>query len=343
MPDWRIPMEHKPVSSSQIASIAHDAAALTMQVLFRRGGLYEYSDVSSEEFAAVLNPTTQFNQSVGTAYAQLIKGRKPARKLEGQPWPAEKAQVVADWPAAVDAVSTEFQTEPAEMPAEVQIVSRKSQSLTEQASTLAVIDADTQIEASEALKAIAAMRKEISDTFKPMKDAAFKAHRTICQQEKTLDDPLAQAEATLKSRIGHFVGEQQRLAREAEEAARAEERRRADAEAAQFAQEQALEQAIDLEARGNTVAAEAVLANPAPVAPRYVAPAPVAPAVAQVKGVSTRTDWDFRITDISQIPRDYLLPNETAIRNLGKNTQGRAKVPGVEFFPKTVVATSRRG
>jgi hypothetical protein len=335
-------MEHIAVSSSQIASIAHDSAGLTMQVLFRRGGLYEYSDVSPEEFAAVLNPTTQFNQSVGTAYAQLIKGRKPARKLEGQPWPAEKAKVV-DWPAAVDAVSTEFQAEPAEMPAEVQTVSRKSQSLTEQASTLAVIDADSQIEASEALKAIAAMRKEISDTFKPMKDAAFKAHRTICQQEKMLDDPLAQAEATLKGRIGHFVGEQQRLAREAEEAARAEERRRADAEAAQFAQEQALEQAIDLEARGNTVAAEAVLANPAPVAPRYIAPAPVAPAVAQVKGVSTRTDWDFRITDISQIPRDYLLPNETAIRNLGKNTQGRAKVPGVEFFPKTVVATSRRG
>jgi hypothetical protein len=335
-------MEHIAVSSSQIASIAHDSAGLTMQVLFRRGGLYEYSDVSPEEFAAVLNPTTQFNQSVGTAYAQLIKGRKPARKLEGQPWPAEKAKVV-DWPAAVDAVSTEFPAEPAEMPAEVQTVSRKSQSLTEQASTLAVIDADSQIEASEALKAIAAMRREISDTFKPMKDAAFKAHRTVCQQEKMLDDPLAQAEATLKGRIGHFVGEQQRLAREAEEVARAEERRRADAEAAQFAQEQALEQAIDLEARGNTVAAEAVLANPAPVAPRYIAPAPVAPAVAQVKGVSTRTDWDFRITDISQIPRDYLLPNETAIRNLGKNTQGRAKVPGVEFFPKTVVATSRRG
>jgi hypothetical protein len=332
-------MEHIAVSSSQIASIAHDAAGLTMQVLFRRGGLYEYSDVSLEEFNAVRFPASQFNSSVGTAYTQLIKGRKPARKLEGQTWPTPPQ---TDWNAAAEAVAP-APAEPAEMPAEVQTVSRKSQDLTGRASTLAVVDPDSQTEASEALLAIAAMRKEIADTFKPMKDAAFKAHKTVCQQEKMLDDPLAQAEATLKGRIGHFVAEQQRLAREAEEAARAEERRRADEEAAQASQEQALDQAIDLETRGDVAGAAAVLANPAPVAPRYIAPAPVAPAVAQVKGVSMRTDWDFRITNISLIPRDYLVPNETAIRNLGKNTKGRANVPGVEFFEKTVVAASRRG
>ena len=187
------------------------------------------------------------------------------------------------------------------------------------------------------------MRREIGETFKPMKDAAYRAHKVICEQERMLDLPLETVEKVLKNRIGGFVTEQRRLAALEEQRLRQVAEAEAAERAAKETVDQAIEQAIDLEARGQTAAAEAVLAAPAPVPARYVAPAPVAPAVAQVKGVTMRTDWDFRITNINLIPREYLVINESAIRQLGKNTQGRAQVPGVEFFPKPVVAASRRG
>jgi hypothetical protein len=331
-------MEHIALNSSQIASIAYDPSAEVMQVLFKRGGLYAHEQTTLEEFDKILNPGSEFEHSSGKAYNALIKGRKPTHKLEGTPWPSGNA------PALSRTDGLPETGEPAPIPAEVQTVSRKSTELTQQATAIEVIDPSSQEKASEVLLAIASMRKEIADTFKPMKDAAFKAHRVICEQERNFDAPLADVERNIKNRIGGYVYRQQQLAQQAEEEAREAERVRAEREATERSQQQALDQAIDMESRGFPEALlQEVLANPAPVAPRYVAPAPVAPAVAQVKGVSMREDWDFRLVDINLIPREYLLVNEVAIRALGKSTKGRAKIAGVEFFPRTVVAASRRG
>lgn len=307
-----------------------------MQVLFRRGGLYEYSDVSADEFISVLRPAPEHNQSVGTAFGALIKGRKTYRRLEGTPWPSGQA------PAPTQAAETSpatSETAPA-LPAEV---SRKSTELTLQASLIEVIDPKTQEMASEILLAIAGMRKEIADTFKPMKDAAFKTHRTICDQERTLDTPLLEAEQTLKRAIGSFVAEQKRLAAEAEAAERRRLQEEADRIAAEESQRLAIEDAVALEAEGKIDEAEAVLANPIPVQPVRVAPAPVVPAVAQVKGVRTTQVWKFRITDANKIPREYLVVNESAIKAVVSRTNGKIQIPGVETYPEEQVAASRRG
>jgi len=347
-------MEHVPVESSSIATIAHDPHSSIMQVLFKNGGLYEYDDVSPDEFFTVLQPGSEFAGSVGHAYASTIKGKKASRKIDKIDIPLPTNGKAPEIRASIEGRTVQragldqgpaaapAQSSPAEvLPPEAQAVSMKSAHLTAQAGAIEVTDPATQERASEVLLAIASIRREISETFKPMKDAAFKAHRVVCDQERKLDEPLATAELQLKLRISTFIETQERLARQAEEAARQAELARATAEATQQSQELALEQAIDLEARGDSAGAEAVLANPAPVPPRYSAPAPVAPNVARVKGVSTVAGWDFRIVDISQIPREYLMVNETAIRNVGKNTQGRARIAGVEFFPTTIVRASR--
>jgi hypothetical protein len=220
-------------------------------------------------------------------------------------------------------------------------VSRKSTELASQAEGLEVLNELSQAHASELLLTIAAMRKEIADTFKPMKDAAHRTHKTICDQEKALDSPLADAERELKKRIGAYVLEQQGLARQAEEALRQLELERAKLAAQTESIEQALADAVALEAQGNMAAAEALLAHPAPAPLRYTAPAPVAPRTATVAGVTTRTDWDFRIVNEALIPREYLLIHASAIRNVGRATKGKAKIAGVEFFAKPVVAASR--
>jgi hypothetical protein len=332
-----------PVESNLFASIGHDRASNTMHVLYKRGGLYRVEETTAEEFERVLQPGAEHEFSVGKAFNSLIKGRKPTFKVEGGGQDASADAVpLKEAPASAVIDAAQPEDTPA-LPAEAQAVSRKSSELTIQAEAIKVLDPATQQRASEILLAIAAMRREIAETFKPMKDAAYKAHRVICDQEKMLDTPLAQAEFAIKGQIGSFVQEQQRLAREAEERAREEARLAAEEESRRRTQEQAIEQAIDLEARGNLEAAEAVLAAPAPVPVRYVAPAAVAPQVAQVKGVATRFEWDFRIVDFNKIPREYLMVNEAAIRSVVKATKGKIDIPGVEAYEKTVVAASRRG
>lgn len=321
-----------PSRSSQIAQIGHDGQALCL-VLFRRSGLYEHGDVDADFFERFKK-----HPKPGEFYAANLLNRQPYRKL-GDDLQSMPTAAIVEVPSP-DPVPESPKPEAA-LPPEAQAVSRKSTELTVQASSILVSSPESQQQASDVLLTVAAMRKEIADTFKPMKDAAFKSHRTICDQEKTLDAPLLEAEKTLKTRIGDYVMEQQCIAREAEEALRKEELERAQRESREEGERLAIIDAIDLEAAGDIKAAEAVLNNPAPAPMRYVAPAPVAANVARTAGVSTRMEWDFRITNEALIPREYLLVNESAIKSLGKTTKGKAKITGVEFYEKPVVAASR--
>lgn len=352
-------MNHIAVESSMLASIAYDPSTESMEALFKREGLYLHRKVSLDLFERVLHPGPEHQHSVGKAYNALIRGRKdlPAEKLgktitdtklgesldgvtpeaEAAPTPAPRIQEVLR--ASLDVAPAAE----ASLPPEVALVQSKSSSLAAQAAEIQVVDPDTQVLAADMLVTVAQMQTEIERTFEPMKQAAFRAHRVICDQETSLKGPLKAAEIVLKAQIANYVTEQNRLAREQDEANREAERERAEREAAAATVDQAIDQAIDLEARGDTRAAEAVLANPAPAPVRYQAPAPTQANVAATKGVSTRTSWNYRITDFNLIPREYLLVNESAIRNAGKNTQGRIRIAGVEFFEETVVATSRRG
>jgi len=72
-------------------------------------------------------------------------------------------------------------------------------------------------------------------------------------------------------------------------------------------------------------------------------PVPIlASAPAKVSGLSTREHWDFRITDPSKLPREYLIPNEAAIRSVVKGLKGQTNIPGVEVFRDDVVAGRSR-
>ena len=47
-------MQRTPVSSSNCASVGYDAATSTLEVEFKRGGIYQYFDVPASEHAALL-------------------------------------------------------------------------------------------------------------------------------------------------------------------------------------------------------------------------------------------------------------------------------------------------
>lgn len=64
-------MERTPVESRHLRSMGHDPVAGALEVEFRNGAVWRYSDVSESEYEQVLS-----HRSRGAAFHSLIKGRK---------------------------------------------------------------------------------------------------------------------------------------------------------------------------------------------------------------------------------------------------------------------------
>ncbi len=64
---------------------------------------------------------------------------------------------------------------------------------------------------------------------------------------------------------------------------------------------------------------------------------PAAVAKVETKGISKREDWDFEVLDEAAIPREFLAVDEVKLRKYAKAMKASANVPGVRFFPKTII------
>lgn len=64
--------------------------------------------------------------------------------------------------------------------------------------------------------------------------------------------------------------------------------------------------------------------------------------VARRKGSShIAKRWTFEIVSVSDLPRDYLIPDEQKLAKLATALKGDAKVPGVRFFEVESLVTGR--
>ena len=70
--------------------------------------------------------------------------------------------------------------------------------------------------------------------------------------------------------------------------------------------------------------------------------APVVPETPKVEGITTRQDWDFEIINPNEVPRDFCIPDEKAIRAFIKATKGTKPIAGVKIFEKTIIVTNTR-
>ena len=106
-----------------------------------------------------------------------------------------------------------------------------------------------------------AMADKVREFFKPLKDAAYKLHRTLCDREHRVLDPILALDKAKLEAISDYEQIESRRRRHQEQALAEEQKREADAAA--------LKEAAALEAQGDhglaaAVVAEAV-ARPAPV------------------------------------------------------------------------------
>ena len=192
-------------------------------------------------------------------------------------------------------------------------------SVPDQARKIMITSHEAYARAGELLLTIKAIRKKITETFKPIKQKMDAAKQEVLDQERKADAPLKEAEALLSPQIIKWNTEQEKI-RKAEED-RLQEIARKEEEDRQIAA------AIHAEETGNKEEAAAIMD-----APVYVPPVVVKKEVPKVAGISIVERWKFRIVNERLIPREYLKVDEVLIGQVVRNSHGVIKIPGIEAY-----------
>jgi hypothetical protein len=199
------------------------------------------------------------------------------------------------------------------------------------AQSLVIVTAQDYEGAANFLKDIKAAAKKVDAFFDPVIEPARNTHKAALAQKAVFADPLKAAETTCKQKQLAWTAEQERkrqaeqsrLQAAADEAAR-RERERLEKEAAKL-------KTPELKAARLEQAAAVV----APV----VQVASIAP---EIKGQSVRKTWKAEVVDPPSVPRGWLIVNQQALDAFARSTKGAVRVPGVEFYEETTLASASK-
>lgn len=209
-------------------------------------------------------------------------------------------------------------------------------SVRDEAKALAIVDQQTYDAAAAKFNGVCALEKEITSHYGPMKEAAHKAHKAVCDAEKQILAPVQEAKRILSRSIGAWDEEQERL--------RIEEQRRLEAEARKRAEEDALANAIDAEQNGaDAEEIEAVLSGSSPI--QKVSAAPT-----YNKQVPTRESWGAEVVSLHALVKAaaanpaylcYLQANETALNAAARAQKNVFSVPGCKAVVQRIATRGR--
>lgn len=199
-----------------------------------------------------------------------------------------------------------------------QLIKSEALTLVDAAKSITIVSDQDCVFASEFLVRCRQQRKKIDEFTKPVIEAAHQAHKAACNQKKTLEKPVQDAEQIVMPKITAYRQEQEKKRREEQE------RLRKEAEAA--AQEKALQDAIEAEKLGAKEIVEEILAAPV----QYVAP--IVAAQPKMEGLSEREFWTFEVVNPDWIPKEYLIVDEKKISGVVKALKDKAQIPGVRVY-----------
>ena len=186
-----------------------------------------------------------------------------------------------------------------------------------------VTDEATKLKAEEGLKIIKKMKASVIDFTKDTIAGLYDLHRKEKTRQNNLLEPLQAADRHLRRQVEDYEMEKIREQRRKDEEAR--KKREAELKAAEEAEES-----------GDTEKAEEILTK---AAEEEAAPVVYEPEV-KTKGVGKKIEWKWRLTNIEEVPRDFLILDESALSRYAKAMKEKAKVSGVQFYE--VVKTSIR-
>ena len=186
--------------------------------------------------------------------------------------------------------------------------------------------------ASVILKQVKARYNELDKQRKEITKPLDLAKTSVMGLFKNPLELLEKAELFIKQKMISYTAEQERKARE--EQARLQ--KLADAEAAK--QKKILDEKIArAEASGKLEKAEELQAQKEMVIPIQ---APVV--MAQINtpsGVSYRDKWTAQVIDVNLLPREYLIPNLSALDKVAQATKGSIQIPGVKFNCEKILSS----
>lgn len=202
-----------------------------------------------------------------------------------------------------------------------------TKALVQRFGTIAVIDRASCQQAVLDRQAIGATLKNIETFFQPFTSMADKLHKALTGRRSDIQAPLLVLDARLRSAIGTYTAEQDRLKR-IEEQRLADERRRED-------EARAASEAAQLESAGEHAMAAAVMeeAIAAPV-PVVVLPS----STTQIDGLKTVKYYKWRYVNndpvraAQLIPREFMAIDEKKLTAFAKGMKMTGKVPGIEFY-----------
>lgn len=198
---------------------------------------------------------------------------------------------------------------------------RQVVSMQQTVDSLKIMNAEQYVRAGEVSKGIAALSKEVANTFDPIIAKAHAAHKEACEQKRKVLAPLEDNQKKVDTLILAWDREQERQRREDEERLAAQAKKEAD--------DRAIREAQELQAQGEHELADVVIENQA------AAPAPVvsiASSVPKIQGIAKRTNWRWRVKNAALIPREYLQPNEIAINGVVRSLKDKTVIPGIEIY-----------
>lgn len=224
--------------------------------------------------------------------------------------------------------------------AEIVTVTEQAMTWPLRATALVIEDSVTYVQASEFLKDIKALRKEVDAAFDPIISKAHDAHKEACGQKKRAEAPLAEAEQIIKRGLVAWDDAQEQIRR-------AEERRLAEL-ARQEAERQRIEEAAALEREAGASVdaqeayylrreAEALIETPIVTPPVFVPSS-----TPKVAGLSYREVWKFRVVQAAKVPREYLIVDEIKIGQIVRALKGETKIDGIEVYREKVASAGGR-
>jgi hypothetical protein len=224
-------------------------------------------------------------------------------------------------------------TETLTLEQEARQVGQEAMAVVKKAEALKVTDQVTRIQAAELGRVVATLDAAAKEKFDAIKKPLTEAKNRILAWEHEVRDPLTRVKGHLSIAIGTFDQAQERARRAEEERIRKELQDQAEADAKAASEAQAIADAIALENAGDSKGAEAVLNNPVPQ-PVYVPPVILQRETVKTAGVASQQTWKFRIENPELIPREYLIPDEKVIGQIGRALKEKANIPGVQFYPE---------
>lgn len=206
-----------------------------------------------------------------------------------------------------------------------------------QGKAIAITDEESYKRAGEFLIQLKNMRKVITDYFKPMKDAAYRAHREITAKEKAETDKIDGADGLVRMHIKGYLCEVEKKRRE-EQARLEEEARKKSA----IEQERLLKRAERAEGRGDGETASELIERAAESVPEPVFAIPEIDKTVKIGdagSITTKKDIEINIINLSdliagvasgKIPETVIQIKESILKSWIKSAGKRgSEVPGV--------------